>query len=210
MKKSLKFVLKTLAIGIGFAVLGHVLTGCGGGGSTETEVIPPNEPKDLRCQVPSPTYEKTSMPLNGESVLSVVVSNAADAQLLCEAWTVITPAGVNPAGAPYPAGCKLVTMPTSPECSVTMTSDVCRNVSDDFVDSAGGRHCFHLTPQLDGHGVDACNMNTPSAAVRAGTQTCKLSGMGLMNPAKTDSRVVELCTPDGQFIGWQCPFDSLD
>ena len=203
----MKNFLKVLAIGIGFAILGHVLAGCDNGASSETGVIPPNEPKDLRCQVPSPTYDKSSMPQNGVAVLSVVVSNAADASSLCEAWTVVTPAGVNAAGSPYPAVCRL---PGSPECVVTMTPDVCRDVSDDFVDSAGGHHCFHLAVQSDSHGVDECSMNTPSVSVRGGAHTCKLSRAGLMDPVKSDNRVIEICASDGHFVGWQCPPDAVD
>ena len=122
---------------------------------------------------------------------------------------MVTPAGVNAAGSPYPAVCNAPQSYTL-ECSVTMTSDVCRNVSDDFVDSAGGRHCFHLAVQRDSHGVDECSMDTPGVSVREGSQTCKLSWAGLMNSAKSDNRVVEICSSDGRFVGWQCPPDAVD
>ncbi len=200
--------IRSFVIGIIVALVGYALCACDGGAAEDDGgVVSPNEPQALRCQVPSPTYDKTSMPSNGIAVLSVVVSNAGEARQLCEDWTLMTPAGVNAAGQPYPAACKL---PGNPECSVTMTSSVCSNVADDFVDSAGGRHCFHLAQQLDGHGADECDFDTQSTSVRAGTTTCKLSRAGLMNPSKVDNRVIELCTTDGMFVGWQCPKDATD
>jgi len=200
--------IRNFALGILVALAGYALCACDGGTSTEDGgVIPPNEPKDLRCQIPSPTYDKTSMPQNGIAVQSVVVSNATVAQSLCESWTVVVPAGVNAAGQSYPASCKL---PGSPECTVTMTVDACRNVSDDFVDSAGGRHCFHLAAQLDPHGTDECLFNTQNVSVRDGTQTCQLSRAGLMKASDVNNRMVEICSTDGRFVGWQCPMDAAD
>jgi hypothetical protein len=200
--------VRNFALGILAALAGYALCACDGETSTEDGgVIPPNEPKALRCPIPSPTYDKTSMPQNGRAVDSVVVSNAAAVQQLCEAWTWIVPAGVNGAGQPYPASCR---SPGSPECSVTMTADVCRNVADDFVDSAGGRHCFRLAEKLDGHGADECRVNTDNAVVRGGTATCELSHVSLMRESDVNNRMVEICSPDGRFVGWQCPTDAID
>ncbi len=202
--KSEKVLVALLAVLASLA--GFLLAGCDGGQGEGTEVvIPAGEPAGLRCQVPSPTYERTSMPQNGVPVLSVVVSNAPEAVSICQEWTVVVPAGVNGAGQPYPASCK---MPGSAECSVTMTDAVCRNAADDFVDSAGGRHCFHLAAKLDGHGKDVCAFAAQDPGVRAGTSTCELGALGLFDETKVDSRTVELCTPDGRFVGWQCPGDA--
>ena len=198
---------RDFVVGIMVALCGYLLAGCDGGATSEDgALIPPGEPSALHCQIPSPTYEKTTMPSNGIAVASVVVSNAPQAAALCEAWTVAVPASVNGAGYPVPASCMI---PGSPECSVTMTAEVCRNVSDDFVDSAGGRHCFHLAQKLD-HNLDDCSFDSENTSVRDGSMTCQLSSLGLLNPAKTDNRMVEICTADGQFVGWQCPNDSVD
>jgi hypothetical protein len=193
-----------------------ILAGCDGsaGSGAGQETFAANQPQALLCKVPSPTYDMSAMPENGVAVAGVLVSNPGDAAKLCEAWTVVIPAGVNGAGFPYSASCKLVSASgvDSPECGVKMTTSVCSDVANDFLDSAGGRHCFHA-------GGTGCDFSTLASSFGDGKAraTCTLGSLGLMKtvadgaaPTTTDNRMVELCSADGTFVGWMCPDDAID
>jgi hypothetical protein len=208
------YVLMVCAFGF---CLGILVAGCDGsaGSGADQEIFAANQPQALLCKVPSPTYDMTSMPENGVAVSGVLVSNPGDAAKLCEAWTVVTPAYVDGAGYSHSASCSLHAIKDdkqidSPECDVTMTASVCSDISNDFLDSAGGRHCFHV----GGTGCDFSNL--ASGFGKTGT-TCSLGSLGLMkevaagaSPTTTDNRMVELCSTDGTFVGWMCPDDAID
>ena len=126
-------ILKTLAIGILAAILGHLCAGCDGtGGDGGVGGDPCSDPQVVVV---------TSATLNGQTADPI-----AGAQGLCVGWTAgfATGAGTDASRCAYGVaeyGPTTQAVAQS-ECKVVMTSVECADAAHDFVDSAGVMHGY--------------------------------------------------------------------
>lgn len=213
MKNSLKKVFRVLAIGVAFALLGHALAGCDGGGSDLPDVVGVDggagtdarsdvQPRAdaqgpglgrtdaglISCEVPSPTREW------GEVSTSLVPGHfvvlTGDVVQACEAWKVENPTLQVPVdGYQVPRGTTLST--AGIDCSA---------ISEDFRGSTGLFWC-----------VWAVDEDNSCSARPDGVTTCEIRGLGLMPystsgavPPKTPKRSWAACSPEGSYVGWLC------
>ena len=182
MKNSLKFVLKTLAVGIGFAVLGHVLAGCGGttddgsDGGVKTTGLGRTDAGKIFCSIPSPTGDEKSPYGVGRNTQNFdLITN--DVTAACNAYKALPASKTGPA-----AGMD------------------CFDAANDFMGTSGVAWCISTETQTS---LSNC------AADSSGDVVCQATFMGEMQTLTNNNgsfplREFAACSLAGVFLGWIC------
>jgi hypothetical protein len=217
MKDSFKHVMKVLALGGLFALMGHLMSGCdgssdlpdagegvdGGADVVKTDVQKIDGGTDIikvdaglgrsdagmvTCAIPSPTGDAVNKSTGRTAREDALLAAESLAYL---AFIVVTKDWLGNGG-----DARQICRDTIEAGSASDAN--CDSPSTDFRGAGGTRHCFAVGPSLEIDG-ERCMANT------SGSRTCSLAPtMGVLDELLPKPRQWALCSPSGAFVGWAC------